>query len=62
MKYLIVIGGSILVFSAISAGLMFKAIKTLEIKEFKADLDFCDGRLCNICPGYKKCGGISEKK
>lgn len=62
MKALSIIGCSVFVAAAISAGLMFKAIKALEIKEFKADLDFCDGSLCDVCPGYKKCGGVSEKK
>lgn len=62
MKYLIVIGGSILVFFAISAGLLYKSIRDLDKKEMNIDFDMCDGSLCSICPGYTECGMKNEKR
>lgn len=62
MRYLIIIGGSILVFSAVSAGLLYKSIRDLDKKEMSIDFDMCDGSLCSICPGYTKCGIKNEKR
>lgn len=62
MKYLIVIGGSILVLSAVSAGLLYKSIRDLDKKEMNIDFDMCDGSLCSICPGYTECGMKNEKR
>lgn len=62
MKYLIVIGGSILVLSAVSVGLLYKSIRDLDKKEMNIDFDMCDGSLCSICPGYTECGMKNEKR
>lgn len=62
MKYLIIIGGSILVLSAVSAGLLYKSIRDLDKKEMNIDFDMCDGSLCSICPGYTECGMKNEKR
>lgn len=55
MKYLAIFGGIVLVTAGISAALLFKAVRDLDEEELKTDYDFCDGSLCCICPGEKKC-------